>query len=860
MGEVYRARDDRLKRDVAIKVLPAAVSSDPDRLRRFQVEAQAAGGLNHPNLAAVHDVGQHDDAPYVVQELLEGETLRSLLAGGRLSPRRTIGYALQIARGLAAAHAKGIVHRDLKPENLFVTSDGRVKILDFGLAKLTHQEEATQVTNLPTAPAGTEPGVVLGTLGYMSPEQVKGRPADARSDIFSLGAILYEMLSGNRAFRGDSTAETMSAILKEDPPELSVTNQNVSPGLERIVRHCLEKSPESRFHSAHDVAFDLEALSGTSGTAVPLARRARVASRPVLMTLAGAALLLIGIAIGRLTVGAPPEPPEIRPLTTSGHDSEPSAAPDGKTVAFRSDRDGRIRIWVKQIVDGSEVALTSGPADSRPHFSPDGSSILFARATGPDAALYRVAIVGGDPRKLLADAYDGDWSPDGRTLAFLRERRGEALQLGVAGSDGSSPRILSTFRNNGPADVALPRWTPDGKALVVVELAGQSHSAAHFLRVSIDGKEEILRPPNPRGDLSSLCWSRGAMIYMQGAASTSETRSVSGQVLRQVPGARSGRVLLNVPSFGSSLNVLGERRLVFDSRIRRMSMREVSTAPGGSARRIARSQSTDRQPAYSPDGRRIVFASDRAGNFDVWELVLESGAVRRLTDDPGEDWDPALSPDGKHLLWSSDRSGHFEIFMADADGSGAHQVTRDGLDAENPTMTADGSIVYASPAPGARQGLWKIRADGSGDTKLQPGPVVHPEVSPDGRYVLYFVSGEARICRVSDGQRLPFRVDLASIHTLPGRGRWTPDGKRIVLLGALTEDGPSGVFVQDFSVEAADTSASRRPLAGFEPEHGTDSFGVSPDGSHIAIAEIDERSDIFIATGVPEVFKTFRTR
>src|SRR5215831_1412838 len=238
MGEVYRAKDPRLGRDVAIKVLPLSFSADADRLRRFEQEARAAGILNHPNITAVYDIGSHDGAPYVVQELLEGETLRSVLAGGRLSQRKTIDYGLQIAHGLAAAHGKGIVHRDLKPENLFVTSDGRVKILDFGLAKLSHPEEGSQVTNIPTATAGTEPGVVMGTLGYMSPEQIKGKPADARSDIFALGAILYEMLSGRRAFHGDSAGETMAAILKEEPSDLSITNQAISPGLERIVRHC----------------------------------------------------------------------------------------------------------------------------------------------------------------------------------------------------------------------------------------------------------------------------------------------------------------------------------------------------------------------------------------------------------------------------------------------------------------------------------------------------------------------------------------------------------------------------------------------------------------------------------------------
>jgi serine/threonine protein kinase len=264
MGEVYRARDPRLSRDVAIKVLPPSFSKDPDRLRRFEQEARAAGVLIHPNITAVFDVGSQDGAPYVVSELLEGEVLQAALAGGRLSTRRAVDYAIQLARGLAAAHEKGIVHRDLKPANIFVTKDGRVKILDFGLAKLTHAKDSLPGrTNLSTT-QGTEPGAVLGTLGYMAPEQLRGRPADSRSDIFSFGAILYEMLSGKRAFRGDSAADTMSAVLRDDPPDLSLTDQSISPGLERIVRHCLEKDPEQRFQSAQDLAFDLEALSSAS--------------------------------------------------------------------------------------------------------------------------------------------------------------------------------------------------------------------------------------------------------------------------------------------------------------------------------------------------------------------------------------------------------------------------------------------------------------------------------------------------------------------------------------------------------------------------------------------------------------------
>src|SRR3989442_724579 len=308
MGEVYRAHDPALGRDVAIKVLPAAVSTDPDRLRRFEQEARSAGLLNHPNILSIYGFGEHDGAPYVVSELLEGSTLRDRMAGSALSPRRAIDYGLQVAQGLAAAHEKGIVHRDLKPENLFVTDDGRVKILDFGLAKLTQPEAWSEAqTAAPTISAGTEPGVVLGTVGYMSPEQVRGLPADQRSDIFSFGAVLYEMLTGRRAFRGDSAIETMSAILKEDPPELSETHRNLPPALERIVRHCLEKSPQLRIQSARDLAYDLEGLSGVSGTTVAPrieAARSRRALALALTAAAALALLALGFLAGRRTAGS----------------------------------------------------------------------------------------------------------------------------------------------------------------------------------------------------------------------------------------------------------------------------------------------------------------------------------------------------------------------------------------------------------------------------------------------------------------------------------------------------------------------------------------------------------------------------
>src|SRR5262245_1127172 len=266
MGEVYRARDTRLAREVAIKLLPADVATNADRLQRFEQEARATSALNHPNILTVYDIGTHNGSPYLVAELLSGEELREELKNGPLPQRKAVDYAQQISQGLAAAHERGITHRDLKPENLFVTTDGRVKILDFGLAKLRPQRNEPVSSEVLTEKQITDPGTVMGTVGYMSPEQVRGQVVDHRSDIFSFGSVLYEMLSGRRAFRGNSSAETMSAILREDPPDLSETNTSTTPGLQRLVDHCLQKKPEQRFHSAHDLAFALDTLSTLSGS------------------------------------------------------------------------------------------------------------------------------------------------------------------------------------------------------------------------------------------------------------------------------------------------------------------------------------------------------------------------------------------------------------------------------------------------------------------------------------------------------------------------------------------------------------------------------------------------------------------
>src|SRR5215510_6553629 len=388
MGEVYRARDKRLERDVALKVLPTAYSTDAERLRRFEQEARATGKLNHPNILTVYDVGVIDAAPYIVTELLEGEELREQLNQGAVSQRSVLAHARQIADGLAAAHAKGIVHRDVKPENIFVTIDGRVKILDFGLAKLKEPPSGGSIETVELV--NTVPGVVMGTANYMSPEQVRGHEAEERSDIFALGVVLYEMLGGERPFSGDSAVEVMNSILTIDPPDLSETNPKISPVLSRIVRRCLEKKPEQRFQSASDLSFALEALtSAASGVArkTPelLTSKHRNWIAPVVALLAAAVVLAWYLNLSDYWWSNPLANARFTPLTDfPGTEGDAAISRDGKFVTFLSDRAGPFDVWVGQIGTVSFNNLTNGqvPDMRNPEvhslgFSPDGSLTSF---------------------------------------------------------------------------------------------------------------------------------------------------------------------------------------------------------------------------------------------------------------------------------------------------------------------------------------------------------------------------------------------------------------------------------------------------------------------------------------------------
>src|SRR5438270_2028073 len=503
MGEVYRARDTRLGREVAIKVLPAGLTDDPERLRRFAQEARAASSLNHPNILTIHDIGsvenEKGNSPYLVTELLEGETLRGVLRRQAASPQpkktgvgsgenaeehkaaclplqKAIGFAVQIAHGLAAAHQKGIVHRDLKPENIFVCKDGRVKILDFGLAKLTEPDAGDRSDASATLSALTQTGVVLGTVGYMSPEQLRGLAADWRSDIFNLGAIVYEMLAGQRPFTGSTSADISSAILREDPPELTAANPRVLPAVDRIVRHCLEKEPADRFQSAQDVAFALQSLSTPSDSSALLnlqagaAQARKIPANKRLLLWAALAVLIAAAVIWALRASSvKPAGPNVvlseRLTDFVGLEEFPTISPDGKSIAFISDAGGRRQLWIRLLSGGVPLQLTHDAVEHLyPRWSRDSASIIYYTppATGQgQGVLWELSALGGFPRQLASSISGADVNHDGTKLAFFTMRN-QMVQLASAERDGSNPQVIfeaSPTYQSSSLDFSFPRWS-----------------------------------------------------------------------------------------------------------------------------------------------------------------------------------------------------------------------------------------------------------------------------------------------------------------------------------------------------------------------------------------------------------------
>jgi eukaryotic-like serine/threonine-protein kinase len=631
MGEVYRARDARLGRDVAIKVLPAALARDAERLRRFEIEARAVAALNHPNILSIHDIGAHEGTPYLVSECLEGQTLRQELAAGPLPLRRAVEYGTEVAHGLAAAHDKGIVHRDLKPENIFVTRDGRIKILDFGLAKLVKPESSADGATVEAEP--TSVGAVLGTAGYMSPEQVRGEPADARSDIFALGTILYEMLSGQRAFRRDTSAETMTAILKEDPPDLSELTKPVPPAVERIVRRCLEKKPLQRFQSARDLAFNLEGISGNTGSATTHVAPVAAPKKFSLWIAAAVVLIAAGVLIWYAVGGksAAPHLKFTRLTYQQGYLPNARFAKDGGTVVYGAQWGGdpfAIYTVRTEFPQSTKVDVPSAILFS---VAPSGEMEIGVAPVHHtnflSGTMSQTLMAGGAPREQINDVMAADYAPDGKTLALVRSAN-QKIQL-------EYPAGKVIYSTSGYLDYV--RISPDGKTVAFAEHPVFDDDRGWVGIIDEQGNHKQLT--NEYSTIQGIAWSRNGKEIWHTACVESTDRQ-----LRAVDLSGKQREILAIPAGMRLLDIAQDGRVLITTEDMRSEINGIDPATGKERKGLEWFNGSG-VGDLAPDGKAILY-EEWGGPAGLLYLVvyrkLDGSAPTAL----GEGTTPKFSPDG----------------------------------------------------------------------------------------------------------------------------------------------------------------------------------------------------------------------
>ena len=778
MGEVYRARDTRLGRDVAIKVLPESLAKDVERLRRFEQEARTIAALNHPNILAIHDIGTYDGSPFLVSELLEGETLRSKLEAGPLPARRAIDYALGIAHGLAAAHEKGIVHRDLKPENIFITRDGRVKVLDFGLAKLVQPEERN--TPEATLTAATMPGVIMGTVGYMSPEQVRAQATDHRSDIFSFGAVLYEMISGKRAFHGQSGIETMNAIVKEEPPELTGTGLQVSPALERITRRCLEKSPEHRFQSASDLAFALESSSGTSGG---VAAPRPVKPIPYHWVALTAAVIVIAV-LSALLVRSRFAPAPLAAIKFTRFSFRPGTilsarfSPDGEMIVYTAAFDGQPPDLYSVRREYPEPQLMGMKGARLLSISRKGEMAVLVNATSlahmtSEGTLATTPIGGTSPREVAEHVTSADWSPDGVTLAVIRhvgskfrleyplgkvlyetinwidqvrispdgkhvaffqhppgvDDRGDVLIADLSGS----LRMVSSGWEGEEGMV----WLPSGKELWFSATHEGTDWAVHS--TALDGTERTVYA-QPGGVRIQDFSSKGELLFSNDDVVSKTELVTHGSAPHDIS-------WLNYSWFpilsrdGSLVTIIDQSDFggnTYSTYIRKTA--------GSSAVRLGSGQATD----ISPDNKWVLTTDWRGG---AGLLPMGPGEARTLHWNGLEVTGGVFLPDSQHILLMATQAGaSTRFYLTDVNGSQPKPLGGDVEPSKFISVSPDGKF-FVHPA----KGQWVVQSFDADTTKPIPG------IGPGEYAVRWSADGKSvYVVREGDTELTVYRVALDS--------------------------------------------------------------------------------------------------
>jgi serine/threonine protein kinase/Tol biopolymer transport system component len=865
MGEVYRARDPKLGRDVAIKVLPASVAGDPDRLARFEREAQAVASLSHPNIVSVFEFGARDGTPFVVMELLEGETLRERLGApapaaagesgakaGGLPARKAIDIATQIARGLAGAHDKNLIHRDLKPENVFLLADGQVKILDFGLARAIDASAQPSGSGASQTIARTEPGTVMGTVGYMAPEQVRGGAVDARTDLFALGAVLYEMLTGARAFQRETQAETLTAVLREDPTEISRFRADLPPALDRIVQHALEKNPAERFQTARDVIFALTALSGSSSaTSVESAPTASSApathagSRTaILAAIPAAVAVLAGVVgwwVGRASgsSGAPaPRFDQFTQLTDeSGAETQPRLSPDGASFAVVKRVGNSDDNFVQRTGGRQPLAVAADPNRDEhwPAFSPDGRFIAFNESDA-DGGVFIIGATGESERRLTDTGFNPAWSTDGRTIAFSAEEvvnpyiRNAETALYVVDVAGGAPRLIQPVLM-GKQDCVQPAWSPRDRRIACWQAIGGQRD---LVTMAPDGSDRIVLLNDAALDYAPAWSPDGRYLYFASdrggnmglwrvgidestGRTTGEPESVSVNV----------EAAMDLPSFSAD-----GKSLLFRSRLESVNPAVVpfdpATERAGTPKLLMTRTGILNPTSVSPDGQWLALCNQGDIKEDLYVMKVDGTGLRRLTDDAARDRQPRWAPDGKSITFYSNREGgRYSVYSIRPDGSGLTRLlpAAGGDFYYGAISPADGSLVlnngvYESfvvspPFPAKESQIRRLE-----NSAVEAGTLQLSTWSPDGRLISGGVTSKASASAIGVGVYDVGAKKAVKLNDDPGQ--WTVpflDTRRVIYVTPRNE-----LVVVDI------VTGQRRVIPVTLGAVNTESFAIAPDG------------------------------
>jgi len=828
MGRVYRAFDPTLGRAVAIKILPPALVHDRDRLERFIREARTASSLNHPNVVTIYEIGHEGETHFIAMELLEGETLRDR---GKIELRRAIDLLAQVADGVAAAHAVGVIHRDLKPENIIITKSGFAKILDFGLAKL---REAPATSEGATTPRKTDPGTVLGSVGYMSPEQAAGREVDHRSDIFSLGCILYEAVSGRRAFSGNSSIDTLHKIIHDDPQPLRELDPDVPPELQRIVRKCLAKDPDERYQSAKDMAIDLRTLrrdfdSQPRGVA-PSVTKGRSGAWIAAAVIAAVVIAAVAVVLVMRPKQTARTPMTVTRITANGNVIGAAISPNGQYVGYAYSDAGKHSIFVKQLSTGSVLQLVPPGAFGTwgISFGPDSQSVYYAAKSGlhRHGELYQIPILGGSPREVLENIESSvTFSPDGKRLAFLRLGDNGGSSLVIANIDGTGEKTLVTKTPPNflaPIFWAAPAWSADGKMIA---------SAIH------NGSDWNLRAYNvddgSEHPLSHDTWSFvGHCAWLHDMSGFVVVGSPVGTTTRQLwfvsyPGGERRQITNDLFDYRMTSITSDDSALMTVAAEQTASSWYVPLAGDTPPVKLTAGKS-DGLLGVAASANDIVYTSLENERWYLWSVDRAGNNRRQLNVGSYGGTSPSFSPDGKLLVYAARHDRDWVLMRSNADGSDAHElcpITVSGSFGEGDArITPDGRWVIFDQSPDGKERLWKVSIDGG-----TPVPMAFegwvPAISPDGKYLAYGVAGGFNISPLAGGP--PVRSFTSLSGTNYSMVRWMPDGKAVLHNAGLNDR--KNIWLQPLDGSQA------HPVTHFDDQYVL-RFDVMPDGKALAVA------------------------